>query len=123
MPVALPNVPFPVIRARVTIYSADRGGRRLPINLTGSRYMPHLVVEGGDGEYLGVVFYSEADMELTADVATDCRLGLLYLPHVDYSPLLPGRAFKIVEGPMPVGEGIVIDPPAVELATRTNAST
>lgn len=85
--------------------------------------MPHLVVEGGDGGYLGVVFCAEADMELTAEVPTDCHLGLLYHPRVDYSPLLPGRAFKIGEGPKPVGEGIVVDPPAVELATRTNAST
>lgn len=44
------------------MYSAERGGRRLPINLTGSRYMPHLVVEGGDGEYLGVVFYSASTL-------------------------------------------------------------
>lgn len=123
MPVALPNVPFPVIRARVTIYSADRGGRRLPIHLTGSRYMPHLVVDGGNGEYLGVLFCAEVDMELTAEIPTDCDLGLLYHPQVDYSPLLAGRRFKIVEGPKPVGEGIVIDPPALGLATRCNGTT
>lgn len=84
--------------------------------------MPHLVAEGGNGEYLGVVFCAEAGMELTAETPAECRLGLLYHPRVDYSPLLPGRAFKIVEGPKPVGEGIVIDPPAVGLATCTNAS-
>ena len=121
MPVALPNVPFPVMRARVTMYSADRSGRRLPIDLTRSRYMPHLVAEGGDGEYLGVVFCGGQTWNSQPrhrPIASGTAV-----PRVDYAPLLPGGAFTIVEGPKPVGEGIVIDPPALEFATRSNGST
>ncbi|TDE88179.1 hypothetical protein EXU48_23960 [Occultella glacieicola] len=92
----------------MTMFAADRGGRRSVVDLgINSPYRPHVVVDGGDGERLGVQFRMEPGIRLTPEVATKCSVLLLY-PLVDYSPLLPGSRFTIVEGPRAVGEGDVI---------------
>lgn len=93
-----------VLRVRVTMFAADRGGRHSVVDLE-SQYRPHVVVDGGDGALLGVQFLQEPGTQLTPEVPTECSVLLLY-PLVNYSPLLPGASFTIVEGPRAVGEGV-----------------
>ena len=73
-------------------------------------YRPHVVV--GDSEYLGVQF--DLPSELRFDIEYVLNMYPLY-KNVDYSPLVEGASFSIMEGGKKVGEGRVIE------STRTDA--
>ena len=90
------------INALVTMKSAAEGGRRSAFSVG---YSPHLVVDAG--ELMGVRVAAAPPQVLPGAEAT-IEFQLLYAPNVDYSALLEGTSFDIVEGPNVVGTGVVI---------------
>ncbi len=76
-------------------------------NLSGGEYRPHLDLDKEvDPEYLGAQLVKCAD---PVDFGVDFRVSVqLLYDGVDYSGLVPGRAFTIRAGARAVGEGRVI---------------
>jgi translation elongation factor EF-Tu-like GTPase len=82
------------------------GGRRSPISLTGA-YRPHLMVDSGDGTYLGVIIRGNQTATLRPGDAAEVLLDLPY--DIDYSALNPGATFDILEGHHVIGTGQIQD--------------
>lgn len=95
-----------VAYAKVVFLNAQSGGRTNPVIGQSCKYRPHIRV-GGDGNYLGVCFISGPDL-IPLGVESDVTLVLVYFPEVDYSALMPGTRFQILEGAQIVGNGFVI---------------
>ena len=107
------------IGARVTILSAEDGGRAQPA-VDSPSYRPHLVVgdaaqrvavTAADGrtlveDYLGVGFLGTG-MCLDPGRSHEVQLLLLYHPEVNYEALQLGATFTIREGGHIVGFGEV----------------
>jgi hypothetical protein len=94
------------VSADITFLAPAEGGRtQLPDIFVGA-YRPHLVVEPGDGEYLGVQFIS-GPASYCGGVPARFTLELMY-PQVDYSPLVAGAAFTVREGNKVVARGTVV---------------
>jgi translation elongation factor EF-Tu-like GTPase len=83
------------------------GGRRTPAALTTCSYRPHLVVE--PGQMLGVVFI-QADPPMGRPGETVMATVALMYEGVDYSALVPGAVFDVVEGTQVVANGRVLAP-------------
>ena len=67
-------------------------------------YRPHLRI--GDGEYLGISFSDVGSSAPGASVRA--KASLMYWPEVDYSGLVPGVHFLVMEGAHTVGQGTVV---------------
>lgn len=81
------------------------GGRTTSVNLTTGSYRPHLITESS--ELLGVVFVqSTPNVAQPGDTAI-AVVALMYLG-VDYSALVPGAGFSVVEGSQVVATGRVL---------------
>lgn len=96
-----------VLRLCVRFCPPSQVGRIALPDLSGGEYRPHLVSdEEVNPDYLGVQFVECAD---PVDFGVDLRVSVR-LPYggVDYSGLVPGRAFTIREGARAVGEGHVV---------------
>jgi hypothetical protein len=78
-------------------------------------YRPHLRV-GRQGEWLGVAFLDGSAEWGEPGAHTECLVVLAYTSTgVDYSPLVPGAEFAVLEGHAIVGRGTVqrrLDDPA-----------
>jgi translation elongation factor EF-Tu-like GTPase len=86
----------------------DEGGRRSPVWLNEGaegRYMPHLCVHGGDGEYLGVEFVDGPDRMIAPGEGTYATVRFMYEPQVSYDALAVGVSFAVCEGGRVVGSG------------------
>lgn len=81
-------------------------GREVP-ELTGGWYRPHLRVAGG--QYLGVSFVEGPGVHRGETVLASAALA--YEPGVDYSALVAGVSFEVLEGTNSVGFGHVIRGP------------
>jgi translation elongation factor EF-Tu-like GTPase len=66
--------------------------------------MPHLRVDGG--QYLGVVFRSDAASTLEPGATGTVTVDLLY--DVDYGVLKTGARFDVLEGSRSVGTGQIL---------------
>lgn len=80
--------------------------RKTSIRFSDGNYRPHFVVKN-DSEYLGVQFIDGEEFVFEKEI-----LGIvqpIYIDTVDYSKLIPGVEFFIVEGKNLVGEGVVIE--------------
>lgn len=82
------------------------------VSLSSGNYRPHLVIKN-DFEYLGVQFIDGEEFVFEKEI-----LGIvqpIYTETVDYSKLVQGTEFFILEGKNLVGEGIVIEKFKAEL--------
>lgn len=93
------NLDFTLI-CSVKFYSKKR---KLPPNLSNSNYYPHLVIKG-DTEYLGVYFIDGEEVVFDREVIAS---ALPLYEDIDYSGLIKGAEFMIMEGGNKVGEGII----------------
>jgi translation elongation factor EF-Tu-like GTPase len=83
------------LQVEVHFIPAASGGRKSPVDLTTCRYRPHLVTESS--ELLGVVFVQSSPAVAYPGDTTVATVMMMY-PGVDYSTLVPGAAFRVVEG-------------------------
>jgi hypothetical protein len=91
--------------------SEAQGGRKSPIyprgTTSGSHYMPHFRV-GQFGEYLGVAFVDGPE-KLAPGESANATVALVYAERgVDYSPLVPGAPFSVLEGKKVIALGEVV---------------
>ena len=88
------------LKVRVAFLSTSSGGRSTEVFLQPrdtARYMPHFRV-GAKGEYLGVVFLEGNPGTVSPGQESDATVALMYGDAgVDYSPLVPGVEFEVVE--------------------------
>lgn len=85
--------------------------RMTKISFSAGNYRPHFVIKN-DFEYLGVQFVDGEDFVF------EKILGIvqpIYTEAVDYSKLIQGAEFFILEGKNLVGEGVVIEKFETEL--------
>jgi len=99
--------PAPQIQVEVHFKPTAAGGRATPVFLTSGSYRPHLVVE--PGQMLGVAFV-QAEVPVVRPGETAVATVALMYEGVDYSALVPGAVFDLVEGSMPVAKGRVLPP-------------
>jgi translation elongation factor EF-Tu-like GTPase len=92
----------PYIQVEVHFKPTASGGRATPANLTTGNYRPHFIVE--PRRLLGVVFVKALVPALKPGETTVATAALIY-PGVDYSALVPGAVFDIVEGAAVIGTG------------------
>ena len=95
----------PRILVRVTMKREDDGGRHAAFT---EGYCPHLVAEGTE-TWLGVRASACPGPVAPGDTA-EVGFELMYYPGLDYSALVPGTKFFVMEGARAVGEGIVLGP-------------
>ena len=97
---------YATVRLRL---SMSEQGRQTPINPRGRAaqrwYMPHFRV-GPSGEYLGVAFV-DGPAALAPGEEGDCEVVLMY-EGVDYTPLVEGAEFDVLEGRKVVARGSVL---------------
>lgn len=95
----------PKIAIEVHFKPTALGGRAGCVDLSFGRYRPHLVV--GSGEYLGICFLHSNKPEAHPDDTVIATVALVY-PDVDYSALVPGATFDVMEGAKAVATGTVL---------------
>ncbi|MFC5549333.1 hypothetical protein [Massilia aerilata] len=95
----------PRIQVEVHFKPTAAGGRARPAALTTGGYRPHFVVE--PGQMLGVVFI-HADIPAPPPGETAVATVALMYEGVDYSALVPGAVFDVVEGRQVVATGRVL---------------
>ena len=95
------------LKVKVLFKSENHGGRQnLPLKLLSSReYRPHVVVDL-ESAYLGVCFIGQ-EGDLVVQEKCIATIDLIY-NDVDYSSLISGTEFKILEGEKVVGSGVVM---------------
>lgn len=94
----------------VEFLATDKGGRRTPVCLSTEEYpsyRPHLRVEGGDGEYLGVQFVDGPDDPVQPGATAYATVRFMYEPEVCYDALVLGARFDVMEGTQVVATGRV----------------
>jgi len=84
---------------------AASGGWSTPVAGNGCHYRPHVRV-GSEGHYLGVSFLVGPEL-IAPGTEAIVKMALVHHPEVDYSALLVGTHFQILEGPHVVGAGTV----------------
>jgi hypothetical protein len=99
------------LRIRLELLATTAGGRSSSAILkpeADARYLPHFRV-GQAGEYLGVAFVDGAPQTLAPGQSGEATVALIYGDTgVDYSALLPGVTFNLMEGSAVVGSGTVL---------------
>lgn len=95
------------IQVEVRFRPTASGGRQTPVALTTGSYRPHFVVE--PGKLLGVVFV-QASASMVAPGETAIATVALMYEGVDYSALVAGAVFDVVEGSQVVATGSVLQP-------------
>ncbi len=99
------NTPPRFYDVSVRFYRPEEGGRSVLPDLGSKLYRPHFVITG-QTDYLGVVFVEgKSTQEQRSFVAS---VASVY-ETVDYSSLVPGVHFLIMEGAKAVGEGLVME--------------
>ena len=90
-------------KARVLFYSPSRGGRPyVPIR---DGYAPYIRAEGLSQDL--PIRVNKMPLNGKYETRYDVELELSYHPTMDYSPLVEGTAFKLIEGPKTIGEGVI----------------
>ncbi len=92
--------------ATILMLDAASGGRTAPVAGCGCHYRPHVRV-GSEGQHLGVCFLDGPELIAPGTTAI-VKMVLVYHPEVDYSALVAGAHFLILEGPHVVETGTVI---------------
>ena len=94
------------VKARVLFYAPNRGGRPyVPIR---DGYAPYIRAEGLAEDL--AIRVNKMPLNGKYETWYDVELELSYHPRIDYSPLVKETAFKLIEGPKIVGEGVVTSP-------------
>lgn len=97
---------------KINFLAPERGGRsQTPKRMLESRqYRPHLITkpisECQDIDYMGVCFTEQSD-DILPNNECMAKIALMY-EGVDYSSLIKGTKFDIVEGNKIIGNGCVI---------------
>lgn len=86
--------------------NAEEGGRTAAISLSLGAYRPHFVVAGG--EYLGVVVIQGPAEPVQPGGKVNATVVFVYEPAVNYSALVEGAIFEVMEGPRVVANGRVL---------------
>ena len=95
------------LEIEVEFFSKDRGGRDFLPSFSGSKYRPHLLVEGRPkDEYLGVIFLPQEGKPIF-NSAIKATIELVF-EKIDYASLKPGVTFSVMEGGKKVGAGKVL---------------
>lgn len=84
--------------------SRELGGRHAPFS---EGYCPYFVV-AGTTELLAVRAEHCPGGPVAPGTEGEASFSLLYSPNVDYSALVPGVFFEVIEGPRSVASGTVI---------------
>ncbi len=95
------------INAKVAIRFFEDGGRKSPVDLNSHQYRPHFKLLEDD-ELLGVEFIQGSHAPVKPGESAYAIVRLLYYPEVNYSKLIEGTEFSILEGAKVVGHGRVI---------------
>ena len=82
-----------------------RGKRKEFPDLNSGKYCPHFIIKD-DVRYLGICFIDGQEADF--DTWIKCCVSLMY-KDMNYSELVLGTKFNIMEGPNVVGEGVVDD--------------
>lgn len=80
--------------------------RTTKVSLSDGNYRPHFVIKN-DSEYLGVQFIDGEEFVFEKELVGIVQP--IYIDTIDYSKLIPGTEFFILEGKNLVGEGVVIE--------------
>jgi hypothetical protein len=88
----------------VRYFTTGQHVRKMQPHLNSYGYRPHFVVKGKN-DYLGVYFLDGEEVNLGETARGTVEL---FYPEVDYSALVTGADFFIMEGENRVGEGIVL---------------
>jgi hypothetical protein len=92
-----------LVRAKVLFYSPGRGGRPfVPIR---DGYAPYIRADGLPEDM--AIRVNGMPLNGTYETWYDVELELSYHTTLDYSPLVEGTAFRLIEGQKIVGEGVV----------------
>jgi translation elongation factor EF-Tu-like GTPase len=86
--------------------TAEEGGRTAAIALNLGTYRPHLVVAGG--EYLGVAVIQGPAEPVQPGGSVNVTVAFVYEPAVNYSALVEGAVFEVMEGACVVANGRVL---------------
>ena len=89
----------------ICIVKFFRGKRKEFPDLNSGKYCPHFIIKD-DVRYLGICFIDGQEADF--DTWIKCCISLLY-KDMNYSELVLGTKFNIMEGPNVVGEGVVDD--------------
>lgn len=84
---------------------AASGGRKTSVDLTTGSYRPHLIAKSN--ELLGVAFIRSTPPIAYPGDTVVAIVALMY-PGIDYSALVPGTEFRVVEGSQVVATGKVL---------------
>jgi translation elongation factor EF-Tu-like GTPase len=90
----------------VDFRTAAQGGRVFPAFLGDGKYRPHFRVAGG--EYLGVAFVGLPESLVQPGAGCMATVSFMYEPGVDYTALVEGAQFEVLEGARVVATGRVI---------------
>lgn len=93
------------LRVEVHFMPTASGGRKTSVDLTTGSYRPHLTTESS--ELLGVAFVQSTPAVVQPGDTTVATVALMYRG-VDYSELVPGAAFRVLEGSQVVATGSVL---------------
>ena len=96
----------PYAEVWVEFLPLEDGGRSNPVGLNDLGYRPHLRV--GGGEYLGVEFVDGPEHPIKPGESAFATVRFAYSPQVDYSALVQGAQFEVLEGGRTVGRGHVV---------------
>jgi len=86
--------------------TADDGGRTEAVSLGHGTYRPHFVVS--QGEYLGVVVVQAPVEPVQPGGKVRVTVAFVYEPAVNYSALVQGALFEVMEGARVVAIGRVL---------------
>jgi hypothetical protein len=93
------------IYMEITFFDKGQHCRKIPPDLNGGKYSPHLVVKG-QSDYLGIQFFEGENVILGKKVKGTAEC--LY-EGVNYDVLEPNVLFFIMEGGNKIGEGEIIE--------------
>lgn len=85
----------------VNFLPTENGGRRTAVSLSTDEqlhYRPHIRVQNGDGEMLGVEFVDGPDEPIQPGGGTYATIRFAYEPNVCYDALIVGVKFDVMEG-------------------------
>ncbi|MDT5061911.1 MAG: hypothetical protein QOH63_2370 [Acidobacteriota bacterium] len=90
--------------AIIQLLAPEHGGRTIPTTAIDCHYRPHIRLNPNSA-HLGVCLV-DGPNELLPGSTANVTFLLLY-PEVDYTSLLPGTNFQILEGNHIVGSGVI----------------
>jgi translation elongation factor EF-Tu-like GTPase len=86
--------------------TTENGGRTEAVAMSHGSYRPHFVVS--KGEYLGVLVTQYPEGPVHPGSKVKVTVAFVYEPAVNYSALVEGAHFEVVEGARVVADGRVL---------------